>query len=186
MFSAEILGHLASIAVRSLGLLAIALTAIGIVRLTSSAARHAVWTLVVAGMLLLAVLEPVLPSLPLRVLPAAPAIPPLAAPPEVPLLPVAVAAPALPAARAFRWEPLVLGVYAAGVLVILLRLAYGYLFTHRVVRGSLAIERLAGQGIRQSSWGLCPADRWLVAACDPAARGLGRVGVRQAGGGTGA
>src|SRR5580765_5698188 len=132
MFSAQILWHLASIAVRSLGLVAIALAAIGIGRLRSPAARHAVWTLVVAGMLLSAVLEPVLPSLPLRVLRAAPAVAPAIPVVVIPAaVPSLVAAPALPAARAFRWEPLVLGIYAAGVLVFLLRLAYGYRFTHR-------------------------------------------------------
>ena len=115
MLSSQILWHLASMAVRSLGLAAMAWMAIGIVRLKSPAARHAVWTLVVTGMLLLAILEPVLPSLPLRVLRAA-----------------------------------------------------------------------GGAGNPPIELGRGSAHRWLAAACDPAARGLGRVGVRQAGGGAGA
>src|SRR5438270_9172648 len=67
--SATILGYLASVSVRSLVLFAVAAAAIAAVRLKSAAARHAVWTVVAGGMLLLAALTPAaLPPLALHLL----------------------------------------------------------------------------------------------------------------------
>src|SRR5882762_507721 len=66
--SSTILSYLAGVSMRSLGLLGLALATIWVGRVRSASARHAVWTLVAAGMLVLAALNPVLPAIPVRVL----------------------------------------------------------------------------------------------------------------------
>src|SRR5689334_25221638 len=69
---AEVLSWLASVSVRALCLFAVAALAAAILRKRSAAVQHAVWTVAMTGMLLLAVLTALLPPLPLRVLRAAP------------------------------------------------------------------------------------------------------------------
>src|ERR1700722_618419 len=68
-FFADVVPYLETLAVRSLALAAIALAAIYLLRVKSAAAQHAVWTAVVAGMLLLPAFGPVFPAIPLRILP---------------------------------------------------------------------------------------------------------------------
>src|SRR5882672_8246210 len=71
--SYSFLSHMAGVAVRSLGLAAVAAMAMLLFRVKSAAARHAVWTVVAAGMLVLAAFEPLMPRLPVAVLRASPA-----------------------------------------------------------------------------------------------------------------
>src|SRR5438270_6587453 len=61
--SVQLLGQLANLSLRWLALALIAVAAIPFVRSRSSAARHAIWTVVLAGMLALPVLGPLLPSM---------------------------------------------------------------------------------------------------------------------------
>ena len=61
--SLEILGHLADASVRVLGVALVAIAVLAIPRLRHAAARHAVWSAVLAGMLALPVLSPLLPPL---------------------------------------------------------------------------------------------------------------------------
>ena len=58
--------HLLQASVRSLVLAAVA--ALGLWRVKSASTRHAVWTLVMASMLVQLMLSPLLPRLPLQVL----------------------------------------------------------------------------------------------------------------------
>ena len=71
-----VLSYVAGVAVRTLALALVAWTAMLVCRVKSPAARHAVWTLVVAGMLSLAVAKALLPPLQVRVL-RAPALAPV-------------------------------------------------------------------------------------------------------------
>jgi TonB family protein len=142
----ELLAYLADVTARSLGLAALALLGVWLFRVKTAAARHAALTVVSGGMMLLAALTPTLPSIPLRVLRAEPAAPVSPAPDfqveaASPLPPLADP----PAARQpdrrrwlpdFGWPAVASAIYFAVALVLLLRLAYGYLFTRRLVRVS--------------------------------------------------
>jgi TonB family protein len=144
--STAILSFLASVALRSLVLFAAA--AIALVRVKSAAGRHAVWTAVLLGMLLLPVIEPALPPLPIRVLKPVPAVamslPELAAAPA--------SAPALPPRPAprppFTWPEAFAMVYALAGLILLCRLAVSYLFTRRLLRAAQPVEG----DLYESSW----------------------------------
>jgi len=155
----ELVSYLANVTARSLCLAVIALLGVWLFRVKTAAARHAAMTVVTGGMLLLAALTATLPSIPLRVLRAdraAPAVSPApvywveaAAPlPPLAVQPVAKLAPGrfsrLPH---FEWPEVASAVYFAVALVLLLRLAYGYLFTRRLVRAS----RRKGD-IYESAW----------------------------------
>ena len=63
----RLLALVADASLRSLCLVMAALVAIAVVRARSAAARHAIWTAVVGGMLALPVLAPLLPSVPLKI-----------------------------------------------------------------------------------------------------------------------
>jgi TonB family protein len=99
--SSNWLSYLAGVSVRSLCFAAIALAAILIFRIRTAGARHAVWTVVMSAMLLLAVLTPVLPPLNLPLLRAAPATVP-AVIDLSPAQPRQLAAATLPAPSARR------------------------------------------------------------------------------------
>lgn len=64
--SLEILGHLVDASVRVLGLALVAVAVLAIPRMRHAAARHAVWSAVLAGMLALPVLSPLLPPLAMK------------------------------------------------------------------------------------------------------------------------
>src|SRR5438105_1203326 len=104
-FGVNFLQHLASVSIRALGLAGLAFAALALLRVRSAAARHAIWTVVVAAMLAIAILEPLLPPLPLPVLraPADSAI-------STPLAPATQPAPnqpiaSTPAAPSNTWRP---------------------------------------------------------------------------------
>src|SRR3989442_15660716 len=65
--SGKLLGHLADASWRSLCLAVLAMSAIAIVRIRSAAARHALWMVVLGGMLALPVLSPLLPPAVVRI-----------------------------------------------------------------------------------------------------------------------
>src|ERR1017187_1304290 len=143
----ELLSYLASVTARSLCLAAIALLGVWLFRVKTAAARHAALTVITGGMLLLAALTATLPSIPLRVLRAERAAPAISPAPDyleaaAPLPPLAVQPVAKLAPGRFSWLPhfewpaVASAVYFAGALFLLLRLAYGYLFTRRLVRAS--------------------------------------------------
>jgi hypothetical protein len=126
----EFVSLLLIVSARSLGLAAAAWTAMKAVRVQSPAVRHAIWTLVTAGMLAIGVASVGLPPLPVRVLrPRVPA-PPVAATTVVLSAPVRI--PARAPEKPFSWP----AVYAAGVLLFGGRLAYGYALARGLVSGS--------------------------------------------------
>jgi TonB family protein len=148
--SSEVLSFFASVTVRSLILFAVAAAVLLAFRVKAAAARHAIWTVVAAGMLLLAVLSPALPRLSLPVLKSAetasfelPAVP----------LPAAVAGPAVPVAAPafqFSWTGAALVVYAIVAAILLARLAIGYLFTRRLIRAAAPIPD--EENLYSSAW----------------------------------
>jgi beta-lactamase regulating signal transducer with metallopeptidase domain len=131
--------HLLQAAVRSVLLAAVA--ALGLWRVKSASIRHAVWTLVTAGMLAQIALSPVLPEIPLRVLRSAP---PVAM--AVASLPIAVAASSSESRDGFSWEQIAAAVYLCGLLFFAARLIHALVFAVRLVRAS----EPAGTGIYQS------------------------------------
>ena len=159
-WEAAIPGYLAGVVVRTLALAAVAGMSLLLLRVKSAAARHAVWTLVTLGMLLLAVLEPVLPSVPLRVLRAQPAG--FGAVTEEQPEEAATAVPAMPSPRPaerprrspasvrkpISWQAGVTFVYLGGVLLFLVRLAVSYRFTRRLAAASRQVD----EEVYESTW----------------------------------
>ena len=130
---------------RAVVLAAAAGIAMAVCRVKSPAARHAVWTIVVAGMLAIAVVASIAPAMPVRVLPARPlaAIPAVAAP----VLPLPQA-PLPPPGRPLPWGAML---YAAGLLVCAVRLAYGYALTRRLILASRRLPQFEGEAVYEST-----------------------------------
>jgi TonB family protein len=101
----------------------------------SASARHAIWTLVTAGMLTIAIAAATLPAIPVRVLRPTPQPAVFRAPVE--LTPVMPAAPLPPASRPFPW----IAVYWSGAAISMVRLVIGYVLTRRLVRAATCIDR---------------------------------------------
>jgi TonB family protein len=149
MDSTLILRYLESVAVRPVGLMAVSAALLILFRVKSAAARHAAWTLVTAGMLCIAVTQPVMPWVALRVIEAAP----MAGGTRGPgLLTVAAQPVAAPLARPFPSDTVLATLWATGALLLLGRLAYGYGSTLRMVRAAREIE----PGVWESDWIAAP------------------------------
>ncbi len=129
--------HLIQITERSTVLAAFA--ALALWRVKSASLRHAVWTLIAAGMLIETVLGGLLPSLPLPVLHPVE----LAASSSASSISISISQ----ATRPLIWPLVAMAIYFAGVLFFLLRLTRALIFTRRLVRRS---ERIA-PGRYQSS-----------------------------------
>jgi VWFA-related protein/TonB family protein len=143
----ELVFYLANVTARSLGLAAIALAGVWVFRVKTAAARHAALTMVTGGMLLLAAFTTTLPAIPVRVLRAEPAVAAITPAADlwvdaaVPVTPLAVQPVVRQPEKArwladLRWPVVASAVYLGVALVLLLRLAYGYVFTRRLVRAS--------------------------------------------------
>ncbi len=141
------LAHLADVSVRALALAAIAAAVPG--RKRSAAMQHAVWTVVVLGMLGLLVFGPALPRLPV-VVPTRATVPErLPAPPAqwaaydvngIPFVRVTSAAVLTPAPkRRIDWGEVAVNLYASVAGVLLLRFAIGLLLAWRLVRSSTRV-----------------------------------------------
>jgi GWxTD domain-containing protein len=147
--NSDFLLYLSSLSIRSLGLASLAWVAMVTLRVKSSSARHAVWTVITGWMLLQIVARPLLPAFPVRILAPAPdagsgvsalVFPPLSLP-DVRSSKHAFAFPS--------WQQIVIGVYAAVALVLLVRMALAYRFTRILLRGSKPITDLtAGRRVR--------------------------------------
>jgi hypothetical protein len=122
-----------------------------LMRIRSSALRHAAWTAVLCAMLLMPVLPYFVPSVSVPV--ASPDVTPAAYPPELPPLPPpamnsgqaeppAAPIPDAPPARGPVWPIAVLVGYGIGVLALLSRLWLGWRSVQQVAQGS---ARIAGQ-----------------------------------------
>ncbi len=153
MDPASVLSPLAGIALRALCLAAAAAATLAVFRMHAAALRHAVWTVVTAGMLALVALSPVLPPLEIRVLAPRPAVVPVVTIPADHNLRHAPAVPAPAPVPAYSpWLLAAAGIYAAGVLLALVRLAFGYLFTRRLVRAAARIEQPGDDALFESTW----------------------------------
>jgi hypothetical protein len=131
------MGFLLTVSLRSLALAASAGAALIILRVKSPALRHAVWTLVTAGMLAIAVASATLPDMPFRILePARPAATNSTAPAAIAILKVPLHIPTHPS----PWAIL----YVAGVVAGAARLAYGYHLTRRLLCASTPVPCLDG------------------------------------------
>jgi TonB family protein len=152
-WTATVLSYLASVTARSLVLFALAAAVMLALRVKAAAAQHAVWTVVAGGMLVLAAIAPALPPIPVRVL--KPVDSQVAQFPDTPA-PNAGSALASsnptpgPARTSFTWKQAAAAVYILGALVLLVRLAFGYLFTRRLIRAAIPIARF--DDVYRSGW----------------------------------
>ena len=156
-FSLTVLSWLAGVTLRSLVLAAAVWPALLLFRVRSAASRHAVWTVVTAAMIALAVLTPLLPPLPLHVLHAS--LDPVTLPANLPPVPAgglhasaAVSAAPAPVTTQFGWPLVALVVYAAGAAGFLVRLSFGYLFVGRLERAASPIHHPWAAEMYESSW----------------------------------
>jgi len=144
----DIVSQLISASIRICGLVLVAFVGLSVFRVRSSAARHAMWTVVLIGMLLQVPLEMVAPPILLKTLPILPA---LTQPRVMSARPSMSAARATSSASHARepvtfsrtsWHTTVTRTYLAISLLLLLRLAFGYWGLHKIVRGSAPITSL--------------------------------------------
>jgi TonB family protein len=154
MLASTALSYLAGATLRSLCLLVLALAAIGILRVRTAAARHALWTSVVAGMLLLLAFSALAPPIAWRVLggrSVAPVDIAVTVSQATQERVSAAAAPATPVRHRPSWSQVAVALYALVALLQLIRMSFGYLFARRLVRASVLTE-LGPEPIHQSSW----------------------------------
>jgi len=147
--SFEIIGFLAATSVRVVGLALVAGLALTILRARHAAARHAVWTAVLAGMLALPALSPLLPPLKIKFIqPSAPASLPSFRTASTPQRPVSTApSKALPAPSVPAWPASLAGVYLIGAAASLARLLWAYRTCRRLVLGSERIHNADAVGL---------------------------------------
>jgi BlaR1 peptidase M56/von Willebrand factor type A domain len=166
----DLLSQLASAAIRASGLGLAAFTGLLLLRIRSSAARHATWTVVLTGMLLQIPLGVVAPTVQLKALPAVP----------VPLQPRAMnsalmsiqATHTLTPASRVRTErkahrvssnEIITGLYLAISTLLFVRMALGWWGLRRILRGASPIDDL-GPGVFESALLAAPGSvGWLRA-----------------------
>jgi len=145
----DIVSQLMGASIRICGLAVVALVSLYLFRFRSSAARHAMWTVVLIGMLLQIPLEMVAPPLLLKTLPISP--PPTQARVTQSARPSMSAASAATPARYDRepvtlsrtsWRTTVTSIYLAISLLLFLRLASGCWGLRKIVRGTTPITSL--------------------------------------------
>jgi uncharacterized protein (TIGR03435 family) len=139
------LAHLADVSIRSLLLALIAGIVVWTLRAKRTAAlQHAVWTVVVCGMLALFAFGQALPRLPLRVLDR-PAAAPLQSPPPPRHAPLVVESVELPAPiplarpRSIDWSSVAVYAYAAIAFGFLARFLTGTYLVSRLLAKSVAV-----------------------------------------------
>jgi beta-lactamase regulating signal transducer with metallopeptidase domain len=149
----DFLSLLASAAMRALGLGVIAFAGMLLFRVRSSAARHAVWMAVLAGMLLQIPLAMILPAVPLRFLPAPKQTPVMesSSPVSVRVTQSLTPASRIPTqGRTMSPREALTAVYFAISILQLLRMALGYRGLRRILRKAVPIPSL-GSGIFESA-----------------------------------
>jgi beta-lactamase regulating signal transducer with metallopeptidase domain len=142
----DTLVYLASVTARSSCLAAAALAGAWLFRVKTAAARHAMMTVVTAGMLLMAALAPVLPPLPFRVLRAGRDAVAFHAPVHALEQPALLETRAAASSNApsnsprwrihIEWPQAAAALYYACATILLLRLAYSYHFARSLVAAS--------------------------------------------------
>jgi beta-lactamase regulating signal transducer with metallopeptidase domain len=120
--------------IRTTAVLLVALCATTLLRRSSAATRHLVWTVALAGVLVLPLLERVVPAwrivpVPAELAPAAPVAAPALA--EAPVAeqqaPVLAARESAPAQKRIDWMLWAVGIWAVGGILLFARLLYGVL-----------------------------------------------------------
>jgi Mg-chelatase subunit ChlD len=151
----DLVPHLVSAAIRAFGLGLVAFVGLFLFRIRSSAARHATWTVVLAGMLLQIPLGVVAPAVPLKLLPTLPV------PIQHPNQPRAMQSTRMPVPAASHtrmqpragWAPsrgTLTGIYLAISMLLFLRMALGASSLRRILQDARPIPRL-GPGIFESA-----------------------------------
>ena len=152
----DLVSQLVSAAIRALGLGLVAFVGLWLFHIRSSAARHATWTVVLAGMLLQIPLGVVAPTVPIKALPALPApIQPRVM--ESARISVPAAQTVAPASHTRtepkgRWAPSSVPltvVYLAISMLLFVRMALGSWGLRRILRDAKPIPNL-GSGIFES------------------------------------
>jgi hypothetical protein len=151
----ELLWFLESVTVRSVCLAGIGLMSLWLFRIRSAAERHAMWTVVAMGMLSVAALKPILG--PILILPNAAIDRVLVA--EAPAVGRMTASDARVVASElspseFRtpWGQAAAGIYLTVTLILLFRLAFGYVFTLRLARRGRPVADL----VYEADWVVVP------------------------------
>lgn len=147
----DIVSQLISTSIRICGLSLVAFVSLRLFRVRSSAARHAMWTVVLIGMLLQIPLEMMAPPILLKTLPR---LPPLAQPRVMQSarssMSAATASAPAPATHTQEpvtfsttsWRAKVTCIYLVISLLLLLRLVFGCWGLRKIVRGSTLIPSL--------------------------------------------
>lgn len=132
-------------AVRALLLVGLTAATLYVTRVKDAAAKHRVWTGVMALMLFLPVWAMWGPKFSLRVLPPLPSVSA-----SGPILPIAKAA-ATQSPRFSNWELFLLSVYLLGFILLAIRLVLGTVQAHRLARGAVLQD-----GVRTSPQCISP------------------------------
>jgi BlaR1 peptidase M56 len=145
----DIVAQLVSASVRVCGLALVTFVSLSLFRIRSSGARHAMWTVVLVGMLLQIPLGVVAPVVMLEAPPILPAPnePRVMESARTSMTAAQVLAPASHTRQAVTftrvsWRTTVTGVYLATSLLLFFRLAFGCWGLHKILRGSTPIPRL--------------------------------------------
>lgn len=146
----DIVSQLVSASIRACGLALVAIVSLFVFRIRSSAARHAMWTVVLVGMFLQIPLELVAPAVLVEVLPILPTPttqPRVVEPTRTSKPPAQVLAPEshTPQAVTFRrpsWSATLTRIYLAISFLLFLRMAFGHWGLRKILRGSTPIPRL--------------------------------------------
>ena len=143
-FDSTIVSLLSGVSVRAAVVAALAWVVLFVCRARRADLRHAVWSLVLAAMLLMPLVVLLAPSFTLRV------GRPSAALDETPSLQLPMAVSATPLGAPTRmpasewawrnWRSMLVALYTAGALVMLGRLCYGYALARRLGQSSKAIQ----------------------------------------------
>jgi VWFA-related protein len=152
----DLVPYLVSAAIRAFGLSLVTLAGLLLFRIRSSAARHATWTVVLAGMLLQIPLGVVAPTVPLKALPTLPAPiqPRVMESARISVTEAQTLAPAsqtqtAPKVRRVSSSWALTGVYLAISMLLFVRMALGSWGLRRILRDAKPIPDL-GPGIFES------------------------------------
>jgi len=145
----DIVSQLVSASVRVCGLALVTFVSLSLFRVRSSGARHAMWTVVLVGMLLqipLGVMAPVVMLEALPILPA-PVEPRVMESARTSVSAAQALAPASHSRQAVTltrvsWRTTLTGIYLAISLLLFFRLVFGCWGLHKILRGSTPIPRL--------------------------------------------
>jgi Mg-chelatase subunit ChlD len=154
----DLVSQLVSASIRACGLGLVTFGGLSLFRIRSSAARHAMWTVALVGMLLQIPLGEVAPAVALKVLPilAGPTQPRVteSARTSVPAVqPLASASPARHGAKVGRSassSTTLTGIYLAISMLLFFRMAFGYWGLRQILRDATPIPRL-GPGVFESA-----------------------------------